>query len=239
MREHLQLVALAHGAADETLERGSIRCCAVLALADKADARPGQLSRGMRQKAQLACALIRPSRLLVLDEPVVGLDPASQRTLRELLLEAKRADRAVLLTTHQLEFARGIADRAVLLADGEVVAAGPYDEIVDGPLVRRLRAAVSGIRASVAPPRRGRSLAAHRRRARPSPYSLYMVVLVCAMLGALGHGLVTTLLAGGISATTTYSCSARRRCCWSRWRRPGSAPGRARCRSRPPTSRCC
>lgn len=90
----------------------------------------------MRQKTQLACALIRPSRLLVLDEPVVGLDPAAQRTLRALLLEAKRAGRAVLLTTHQLDFARGIADRAVLLSDGDVVATGPYEEIVDGSLVR-------------------------------------------------------------------------------------------------------
>ena len=136
VREHLQLVALAHGDADESLDERIETLLDVLALVDKADARPGQLSRGMRQKAQLACALIRPSALLVLDEPVVGLDPAAQRTLRELLLEAKRAGRAVLLTTHQLEFARGIADRAVLLADGAVVATGPYEAIVDGPHVR-------------------------------------------------------------------------------------------------------
>jgi ABC-2 type transport system ATP-binding protein len=135
VREHLQLVALAHGTADETLDARIDSLLLRLALVDKADARPGQLSRGMRQKAQLACALIRPSRLLVLDEPVVGLDPASQRTLRELLLEAKRSGRAVLLTTHQLEFARGLADRAVVLADGAVVAEGPYDDIVDGPLI--------------------------------------------------------------------------------------------------------
>jgi ABC-2 type transport system ATP-binding protein len=136
VREHLQLVALAHGDADESLDRRIETLLELLALADKADARPGQLSRGMRQKTQLACAVIRPSRLLVLDEPVVGLDPAAQRTLRELLLEAKRAGRAVLLTTHQLEFARGLADRAVLLSDGAVVATGPYEQIVDGPLAR-------------------------------------------------------------------------------------------------------
>lgn len=54
-----------------------------------------------------------------------------------LLLEAKRSGRAVLLTTHQLEFSRGLADRAVLLLDGAVVAEGPYDVIVDGPLIRQ------------------------------------------------------------------------------------------------------
>lgn len=143
VREHLQLVAVAHGvneglsaAPDAGLEARIEELLGGLGLAEKLDATPGTLSRGMRQKVQLACALIRPWRLLVLDEPVVGLDPASQRTLRELLLEAKRAGKAVVLTTHQLEFARGVADRAVVLSEGAVVADGPYDEIVDGAVVR-------------------------------------------------------------------------------------------------------
>lgn len=71
---------------------------------------------------------------------MVGLDPASQQTLRELLLEAKRAGVAVMLTTHQLEFARGVADRAVVLADGAVIAEGPYDEVIDGGLIDGLGA---------------------------------------------------------------------------------------------------
>jgi ABC-2 type transport system ATP-binding protein len=136
VREHLQLVAVAHGVSDGELDGRIERLLARLGLTEKADSRPGQLSRGMRQKVQLACALIRPSRLLVLDEPVVGLDPVSQRTLRELLLEAKRSGTAVVLTTHQLDFARGIADRAILLSDGVIVADGPYDEVVDGSTVR-------------------------------------------------------------------------------------------------------
>ena len=118
-----------------TAEARAVELLGRFGLADKRDARPGELSRGMRQKLQIGCALIRPHRLLVLDEPVVGLDPASQHTLRELLLEAKGAGVAVMLTTHQLEFARGVADRAVVLADGEVVADGPYDEVVDGGIL--------------------------------------------------------------------------------------------------------
>lgn len=136
VREHLELVAVAHGAADGGLEARISELLSRLGLADKIDAPPGQLSRGMRQKVQLACALIRPWRLVVLDEPVVGLDPASQRVLRELLLDAKRAGKAVVLTTHQLDFARGLADRAIVLSDGVVVADGPYDEVVDGVVVR-------------------------------------------------------------------------------------------------------
>jgi len=76
----------------------------------------------------------------VLDEPVVGLDPSAQGTLRELLTQAKDDGAAVMLTTHQLEFARGVADRAVVLSDGVVVEQGPYDEVVD-----RLAAGDSGL----------------------------------------------------------------------------------------------
>jgi ABC-type multidrug transport system ATPase subunit len=138
VREHVELVAVAHGVAGDDLDERIDRLLTRLGLEGKRDARPGALSRGMRQKVQLACALIRPHGLLVLDEPVVGLDPASQQTLRELLLEAKAAGVAVMLTTHQLEFARGIADRAVVLADGVVIADGPFDDVIDGGAVERL-----------------------------------------------------------------------------------------------------
>lgn len=134
--EHLELVALAHGVVDDDLDERAEELLIRLGLAAKRESRPTALSRGMRQKVSLACALVRPASLLLLDEPVVGLDPASQRTLRELIGEATDAGAAVLLTTHQLEFARGIAGRAVMLADGEVIADGPYDEVIDGEQVR-------------------------------------------------------------------------------------------------------
>jgi ABC-2 type transport system ATP-binding protein len=131
VREHLELVTVAHGLAgsesdgriDELLER--------LELAHRADFRPAELSRGMRQKAQLACALIRPAVLLMLDEPVVGLDPPSQALLHTILLERKAAGCAVLLTTHQLAFAAGLADRGILLSDGEIADEGTYREVAD------------------------------------------------------------------------------------------------------------
>ncbi len=135
VREHLELVVLAHGVAPEALDERIDSMLERLDVDARADSFPGQLSRGMRQKLALACALIRPFRVLVLDEPVVGLDPSTQEVLRDLLIEAKRAGAAVLLTTHQLAFARGIADRAVLLADGVVVQEGSYDEVVDGERV--------------------------------------------------------------------------------------------------------
>ena len=137
VREHLELVGLAHGVgagldgrADELLER--------LELADRRDFLPGQLSRGMRQKTQLACALVRPFQVIALDEPVVGLDPPSQQALHRLLLEARRGGAAVVLSTHQLGFAGGLADRAVVLHEGRVVGQGAWAEVVAGEQAARL-----------------------------------------------------------------------------------------------------
>jgi ABC-2 type transport system ATP-binding protein len=135
VREHLELVVAAHGLTAEHIDERIEQMLALLEVDARQDAFPGQLSRGMRQKLMLACTLLRPFALLVLDEPVVGLDPGAQRVLQQLLLDAKAEGRAVLLTTHQLAFARGIADRAVLLADGVVLETGPYDQVIAGERV--------------------------------------------------------------------------------------------------------
>jgi len=135
--EHLELVALAHGVGGEAGDRAAALLDA-LSLTGRRDFLPPQLSRGMRQKAQLACALVRPFEVLLLDEPVVGLDPPSQATLHELLRSLKADGAGVLLTTHQLGFTAGLADRAVVLSDGRVVDAGPYRRVVAGSAAREL-----------------------------------------------------------------------------------------------------
>jgi ABC-2 type transport system ATP-binding protein len=129
VREHLELVTLSHGVFDDDVDERIDALLDRLGLGEREDFIPRELSRGMRQKTQLACALVRPARLLVLDEPVVGLDPPSQLLLAELLLDAKAAGAAVLLTTHQMGFADGLADRAVMLEEGEVVDAGAWGEV--------------------------------------------------------------------------------------------------------------
>jgi ABC-2 type transport system ATP-binding protein len=126
IRQHLELVVLAHGAISADAIDRIEALLERLGLADRGDFLPAELSRGMRQKAQLACALVRPASLLVLDEPVVGLDPPSQALLAEILLEAKASGVAVLLTTHQLHFADGLADRAMMLDEGRVVDQGSW-----------------------------------------------------------------------------------------------------------------
>jgi ABC-2 type transport system ATP-binding protein len=128
VREHVELVTVAHGCAGPDAQSEIDALLGRLGLGHRSGFRPA-VSRGMRQKAQLACALIRPSALLLLDEPVVGLDPPSQALLHAILAERKAAGCAVVLTTHQLGFAEGLADHGVLLAEGEVADDGPYREV--------------------------------------------------------------------------------------------------------------
>lgn len=129
VRQHLELVALAHGVADDGLDERIDELTERLGLADRRDFVPSELSRGMRQKTQLACALVRPAALLLLDEPVVGLDPPSQRLLHEILVEAKGRGTGVLMTTHQLGFADGLADRALVLEEGRVIDEGSWSAV--------------------------------------------------------------------------------------------------------------
>jgi ABC-2 type transport system ATP-binding protein len=127
--EHLELVGIAHGVADDELVTRIPELLARLGLQERRDFLPRELSRGMRQKTALACALIRPAQVLLLDEPVVGLDPPSQHLLAELLAEAKASGVAVIFTTHQLAFADGLADRAVVLQEGIVLDTGPWAQV--------------------------------------------------------------------------------------------------------------
>lgn len=125
--DHLELVGLAHDVGD--LDARVDGLLERFGLAERRHLLPRELSRGMRQKAQLACALLRPFTVLLLDEPVSGLDVPSRDALHSLLAEARREGAVVMFSTHQLQFADGLADRVVVLSDGRVEAAGSYAEM--------------------------------------------------------------------------------------------------------------
>jgi ABC-2 type transport system ATP-binding protein len=124
VQEHLQLVAVAHGAGRDAAGRvdRALRECR---LDGHRDALPGSLSSGQLQALQLAAVLVRPRRLLILDEPEQRLDPGARRWLAGLLAGEKAAGAALLLATHHTELAAAVADHAVVLSDGAVIAAGP------------------------------------------------------------------------------------------------------------------
>lgn len=125
LREHLEYVAALHGG--EAEGRGADRLLERLGLAEWADNLPAEFSRGMRQKASIALALVRPFAVLLADEPFDGLDPPSRAVLFELFAEASGSGAAVLVSTHRRDVI-GSAGRCLALRDGELVYDGPPDE---------------------------------------------------------------------------------------------------------------
>src|SRR5690348_12955163 len=98
---------------------------------DKArDRRLGTYSKGMLQRIGLAQALIHDPRLVVLDEPTAGVDPAGSREIRDLIMDLKRRGITVLLSSHLLAQAQEICDRIGILADGVMVREGRLQELI-------------------------------------------------------------------------------------------------------------
>jgi len=93
----------------------------------------GELSRGLQARFRLACALASRPRLLLLDEPTLGLDLFARRDLLEVVVDVvAELEASVLISSHQLEDVERIADRIVFLHEGRVPAAGSPDELRDG-----------------------------------------------------------------------------------------------------------
>ena len=86
-------------------------------------------SHGMRQKLTFIAALIHEPEVLVIDEPMVGLDPRAARQVRDLMKSYAAKGRTVLLTTHSMETAAEVADRVLLVHRGSVAAAGTLDDL--------------------------------------------------------------------------------------------------------------
>ncbi len=129
VREHLLLVAVAHGAGRDAGDLAG-RALAECRLGDHGDALPGSLSSGQLQALHLAAVLVRPRRLLVLDEPEQRLDPAARRWLAGLLSAEKQAGTGLLMATHHVDLAAAVADQVVVLGDGAVITRGtPADAL--------------------------------------------------------------------------------------------------------------
>ena len=103
---------------------------ALVGLENAAARRIGGYSKGMLQRIGLAQALVQEPRLLVLDEPTAGVDPAGSREIRDLILDFKKRGITVLLCSHLLGQVQEICDRIGILHEGVMVRAGRLDELI-------------------------------------------------------------------------------------------------------------
>ena len=126
--EYLEFVAGLWGI-DATAAAKAEELLRWLDLWEQRDARCETFSRGMKQKAALAGALIHDPRLLILDEPLTGLDAGAARAVKDLLVARVAAGGTVILTTHILEVAERLADRIGIIRAGRLVAEGTLAEL--------------------------------------------------------------------------------------------------------------
>jgi ABC-2 type transport system ATP-binding protein len=103
---------------------------ALVGLTNARDRRLGTYSKGMLQRIGLAQALVNDPKLVVLDEPTAGVDPAGSREIRDLIVDLKRRGITVLLSSHLLAQAQEMCDRVGILANGVLVREGRLDELI-------------------------------------------------------------------------------------------------------------
>lgn len=127
--EHLHFVALAYRV--EGAERKYEELLEELELVEKRNEIASNLSRGMQQKLSLACAFLREPRVIILDEPLTGLDPRGIRTIKQSIRRRAAAGTAFLLSSHLLVLVEALCDQVLILNRGQRVAFGSLDDIRD------------------------------------------------------------------------------------------------------------
>jgi ABC-2 type transport system ATP-binding protein len=130
-RENLRAFGRLHGLSGAELSKQVDWALERTGLADRAGEPVRQFSGGMRRRLNIACGILHHPRILLLDEPTVGVDPQSRDRIYDMLAELADDGVSMLLTTHHLEEAEARCSRTVILDHGRTIAAGTLPELVD------------------------------------------------------------------------------------------------------------
>jgi len=128
VEEHLRFTGRLYGVRDADARVPAL--LRELELAEKAEALPDELSRGMKQKLAIACGLLHEPKSLLFDEPLTGLDPAGMRRMKQTIVERARQGAAVILSSHLLHLVEEVCTRVLVIHRGRLVAIGTIAEIV-------------------------------------------------------------------------------------------------------------
>ena len=129
VREHIEYVKRAYNSdiTEEEIDALLTR----FELLDKQEKLGNELSKGMMQKVSICCALAIHPKVVMLDEPMVGLDPAAIKELKEVVLELKEKGCTILISTHMLEMVKDLWDMMFVMEQGKIIATFNKKEIAD------------------------------------------------------------------------------------------------------------
>ncbi len=112
---------------------------------EQAQKYPGQLSGGQQQRVAIARSLCMSPKIMLFDEPTSALDPEMIKEVLDVMIELAESGMTMLVVTHEMGFAKTVADRVILMDDGEIVEQNPPDEFFDNPRSERTRLFLSQI----------------------------------------------------------------------------------------------
>ena len=125
------------GQGKEEAERYAMELLERVGVAEQAQKVPAQLSGGQQQRAAIARSLAMRPKAMMFDEPTSALDPEMINEVLDVMVELARGGMTMVVVTHEMSFARRVADRVVFMADGQIVEEGSPDEFFDHPKTQR------------------------------------------------------------------------------------------------------
>jgi ABC-2 type transport system ATP-binding protein len=134
-REFVELCGRLSGMRGSTLRRRATQMLDRVKILYAADRPVGRLSKGMLQRTGLAAALVADPEMLILDEPMSGLDPVGRKEVRDLIFAEREAGRTIFFSTHILSDVEAMCDRVTILREGKVVVSGAIRQLLRGDVL--------------------------------------------------------------------------------------------------------
>jgi len=129
-RENLTFWGKMYGLRGEPLKKRVDEVLEIIGLADRAKERIKKYSGGMKRRVNIGVALLHKPQIMYMDEPTVGIDPQSRRSILDSVLKLKNEGTTVLYTTHYMEEAQELSDHIAIMDQGKMIASGTHNELV-------------------------------------------------------------------------------------------------------------